>query len=113
MHELSIARSLLHRVDEEARRHQASGVRRVRLRLGELSGVEPELLRSAFELLRAGTLCDSCDLAIERVAATWTCDTCGVAIEPGSALRCPSCRRPASLTAGGEMLLESLELEVA
>lgn len=113
MHEFSIARSLLRRVEAEALKHGASSVRRIQLRLGELSGIEADLLRSAFEILRPGTVCSGADLAIHEVPATWSCAVCGVAIEAGAALRCPRCRRPAQLSAGSETLLEHLEMEVA
>ena len=48
MHEYSIVAALLDRVDREARAHGAERVQRLHLRIGELSGVEVELLRTAW-----------------------------------------------------------------
>jgi hydrogenase nickel incorporation protein HypA/HybF len=47
MHEYSIVGSLMQRVEAEARQRGATSVGRIRIALGELSGVDPELLASA------------------------------------------------------------------
>ncbi len=57
MHEYSIVQSLLDRVDQIAAEYPAPGkggarVERLWLKIGELSGVEVPLLRSAFDLCR-------------------------------------------------------------
>lgn len=113
MHEYSIVQSLLHRVETEARAHGASAVRRVKMRIGELSGLEPELVRSAYDLVRAGGLCAAAELEIIPVAARWVCRACGREVAPGQILRCPVCQAPARLAGGDEIFLDSLELEVA
>ena len=48
MHELSICQALLDQVENVARDHGARRVSRVALRIGALSGIEPELLEHAF-----------------------------------------------------------------
>jgi hydrogenase nickel incorporation protein HypA/HybF len=113
MHEYSIVQALLDRVLDEARSREASAVHRIKVRIGELSGVEPELLASAYTLCRERTLCAEAKLDLERVPARWGCSDCGRAPEPGAALRCPACGGPARLTQGDEILLESIEMEVA
>ena len=64
MHEYSLVQELLGRVEDEARRHGATAVRRVVLRVGELAGVESELLATAFELLRGQTICKDATLQL-------------------------------------------------
>lgn len=110
MHEYSLVASLVDRVEREALAHPGAIVRRVHVRIGELAGVEIELLRTAFETFRARTVCEDTDLEIERIAAAWRCTVCGRAIELGTPLRC--CDRPAKLTAGDDIILEQIELEV-
>jgi hydrogenase nickel incorporation protein HypA/HybF len=56
MHEYSIVQSLFDRIDEQAEAHGAQSVTRVRLRIGSLSGVEVELLESAYDLFRRPAL---------------------------------------------------------
>lgn len=112
MHELSIASSLLDLVDEHARREHAARVLRVRIQVGEVAGVELDLLRRAFELAREGTPCREAELEIELMPARWECRKCGGAIVPEEGLSCASCGAPAVLTGGAELVLERIEMEV-
>ena len=112
MHEFSIVQALLGRIEEQARAHGATAVRRVSLRIGELSGVEPDLLASAYEVFRDRTACARAELDVERVPACWVCASCGTPVPRGAALVCPACLAPARLAAGDEIVLERIELEV-
>lgn len=113
MHEASLVQALLDRVGELARTHHASAVHRVAVRLGTLSGVEPELLALAYDALRAGTVCAGAPLDIGRVEARWECPGCGRAFTAGEALSCACCGRPARLAQGDELMLDRIEMEVA
>ena len=55
MHEYSIVQALLERVAAEARARRATSVHRLTIRIGELSGVEPELLATAYATFRERT----------------------------------------------------------
>ena len=112
MHEYSVGQALLERIEAEARARGAVAVHRVRLTIGDQSGIEPELLASAFDILRERTICATAILDIDRTPAVWACSGCGAAIEPGGALRCPRCAAPARLVSGDEIVLAQLELEV-
>ena len=113
MHEYSIVQALLDLVGAEARKHKATGVRRIRVRVGELSGVEPELLLSAYNLVREHSVCQGADLEIHQVGARWTCPQCATDLPTGQRLQCTACGGPARLAAGDEIILEQVELEVA
>ena len=112
MHEYGLMAALMERVEQEAAAHGALAVHRVRVQIGELSGVEPELLDSAFAIVRAGTICDRAVLDIERVAARWECGRCHRPVNAGEHLQCGVCGAPAVLAAGDEILLGQIELEV-
>jgi hydrogenase nickel incorporation protein HypA/HybF len=112
MHEYSIVQELVARVEDLSRLHRAQSVRRLVLRIGELSGVEAGLLSTAYDTFRERTCCENADLAIEPVAARWACPACGAAIPRGSALRCGSCGRSARLLEGDEIILARVEMEV-
>ena len=62
MHEYSLVRALLDRVDAEVERREATAVYRIRVRLGELSGVDPELFERAFEMARIPTASATAEL---------------------------------------------------
>ena len=113
MHEASLVQALLDRVGELAREHQATAVHRVAVRLGALSGVEPELLALAYDALRAGTVCAGAPLDIGRVEARWECPGCGRAFSAVEPLSCACCARPARLAQGDELMLDRIEMEVA
>lgn len=112
MHEYSIVSALLARVEAEARAHGAETVHRIRVRIGELSGVERDLLEAAYELARERTLCEKAELEVVPIEARWACSSCESAIPKGAILRCPSCDVPAHLAEGDEILLERVEMEV-
>jgi hydrogenase nickel incorporation protein HypA/HybF len=113
MHEYSLVQSLVTRVEEEARRRSALAVHRLSVRVGELSGVDPELLLTAYETFRAGTICENAPLTLTRVAASWSCPRCKAPIAKGAVLRCPACEVPAKLDDGSDALtLDGIEMEV-
>ncbi len=86
-------------------------VHRLAVRIGSLSGVEPELFASAFTLVRQGLLADAA-LEIHRCEASWECPRCHAAIPSGAVLRWTACDEPARLRCGDEILLEQIEMEV-
>ena len=112
MHEYSIGQALMDRIEIEASARGATAVHRVRLTVGEVSGIEPELLASAFEILRERTICQHAVLDISRIPARWACPTCTTAIQAGGVLRCPACGEAARLVGGDEIVLAQLVMEV-
>ena len=113
VHEVSLVSSLLDRVEAEARARHATAVHRIHLKIGELSGVETDLFRSAYEMLRERSLCAGAELEIEAEAARWRCAECGGERESGAGLRCGTCDRPLGLAAGDGIILQRIEMEVA
>ena len=113
MHEYSIVQALLDRVAVEARSHGAIAVHRIRVQIGEASGVESDLLETAFELARTATLGKAAELEVVPVPARWECGSCGNEIVQGGILRCGLCEQPARLVQGDEIVLERIEMEAA
>ena len=111
MHEYSLVRAMVDRVEQEARSRNATAVSRLAVRIGAMSGVEPELFASAFTLCREGMLAAT-ELDIRRSEAVWACSTCAASIPAGGVLRCGACGAPAKLVTGDEILLEQIEMEV-
>jgi hydrogenase nickel insertion protein HypA len=112
MHEGSIVQALLDRVDEEVARLGATAVHRVHVSVGDGAGVDRELLALAWDALRAGSPCADAPLRIRSVAVRWTCLSCGTDRPPGAPLQCPECGDRPAQTAGGELTLDRVELEV-
>ena len=113
MHEYSIVAALVDQVEvARAAAPPQARVQRVHVAIGELAGVEIELLRTAFVTFRERTVCEAAELSVRAVAAEWRCPGCGQPLEKGAILRCPDCGRPARLAHGDEIILERIELEV-
>ena len=105
--------ALLERVDREVARRGATRVHGVRVCIGELAGVEIELLRTAYDTIRRGTPCEEAPLEISSVEARWECPRCATAMVRGRALQCGTCGAAARLASGDEIVLDRIEMEVA
>lgn len=116
MHEYSIIQSLVESVAAAVGKRDASEqrtVHRVDVAIGELAGVDCALLATAFEVFRAGTICEHAALTIDRIPARWECPRCHGEVERGGFLRCALCDAPARIREGDEIVLQRIELEVA
>jgi hydrogenase nickel incorporation protein HypA/HybF len=82
------------------------------VRVGELGGVNADMLLAAYELARGGTVCAGAPLDIAAVPARWACDACGREVTGDGPRRCQACGAPARLIAGDDLVLERIELEV-
>ncbi len=113
MHELSICQGLMRQVTAIAQQHHARSVSLIRLRIGPLSGVEPELLMQAFPIASAGTVAANATLTVERQAVRVRCRQCGAETEAtANRLVCGECGHwQTQLVSGDEMILQSVELE--
>jgi hydrogenase nickel incorporation protein HypA/HybF len=112
MHEYSIVQSLVDSVALAVGTRDAA-VSEVHVGIGEMSGVDCGLLTTAYEVFRAGTLCEHASLTIDRIPVNWQCPRCHVQIANGAFLRCADCNEPAELASGDEIILQRIELEVA
>ena len=112
MHELSIAEGLVRQALAGLKEH--AGGRKVtglHVEVGELSGVVPELLASAFPLAAEGTALAGAKLHIKKVAVEFACLRCGKRFGRG-AVKCPACGSDdVELAAGREANLTALEVE--
>ncbi len=112
MHELSLCEALFEQVDAAIAAQSRAVVRLVRVRVGELAGLEPELFRTAFEVTRAERGHALAELELVYEAAVWTCVDCRAEVGRGGALRCAVCGGPARLSKGADLILERVEMEV-
>ncbi len=115
MHELSVCQALIDQVRRIAGERGAHGVERIVLRIGPLSGIEPDLLRNAFPLASAGSIAERAQLVIRPQPLQVRCPACGQLSEVSTNdLSCRTCGEwRTTLESGDAMLLESLELIVA
>ena len=114
VHELSVCQALLAQVVEIATDRGASAVLRITVEVGPLSGVEPGLLASAFEIVRAGSCAAGAILLIETTAITISCLICGAESQTApNRLLCATCGGYRTRVVGGdELRLRGVELRV-
>jgi hydrogenase nickel incorporation protein HypA/HybF len=113
VHELSIAQSLLDSVRSELAARGNPRVTRVGMRVGEISGVQPDALQFSFEVIVKGTELEQAVLDIERIPFTYRCAACRHEF-PVVAFRveCPACGGEKGVAIGGdELQLAYLEVE--
>jgi hydrogenase nickel incorporation protein HypA/HybF len=101
------------KVQAEAARRGALTIDRVHVRIGEMSGVDRDLLATAYLIYRERTMCERAPLEITAIPASWVCRECGAAVRPGGPLQCRECGAPAVLQQGDEIVLDRIEMEVA
>jgi hydrogenase nickel incorporation protein HypA/HybF len=113
VHELSLVASVFDVLEEKAREHGAARVTRVILRIGRMSGVVPDLIRSAFEVYKKGTLADGASLEIVEVPVRIRCPECGgETVREEAGFACAGCgSRRVEIVEGRELLVEKIELE--
>ena len=113
MHEYSIVQSLLDSCEENAKANDASKVTKVVVKIGVMSGVEPELLKTAFDTFKEKTVCESAEFIMNIQPILIRCDSC----KSESTLEkleycCPKCQSiELEVLDGEDMYLMQLELE--
>jgi hydrogenase nickel incorporation protein HypA/HybF len=110
MHEVAIMQEAVRLAAEAAGGRR---VRTLRLRIGVLSGVVPEAIRFAFDVVTRDTLAAGAALEIESVPAVAWCAACAAEFPTADFFsECPRCRTVnGGLRRGREMEIASVELE--
>ncbi len=111
MHEAAIAESLLEQVRSFA--PEGSRVATVRIEVGGLEHIEPEVMDVVWRALVLGSPYEGAELAVERVPLRVRCRACGAESQPDdlAILTCGVCDavRPEVIEGSG-ILLRSLEV---
>lgn len=113
MHELSIAQSLLDIIDKEIAPYGKAHVIGVRLRVGSFSGIVPDALRFAFEVLSKEGSAYGAALEIEIVPLRIRCNTCKEVFSAEDPFMiCPRCEGfDVEMISGKELEIKELEIE--
>lgn len=113
MHELSIAQAVVDRAHAISKENGGARVTRIGLRIGAISGVEPEALRFGLDALTKATAFDGVVVDIELCKRKQRCTKCGHVFEPeGFQSGCPACPSSESVCiAGNELDVTYFELE--
>ncbi len=106
VHEMGLAAEI-HRIARQTADSNGGGpLELVKVAVGELAAVEPDLLDYAWRAVVAGTADDAAILLVEWKRASQHCSSCGEIAEraAGSWLRlCPRCAGPLAVAGGDEL----------
>jgi hydrogenase nickel incorporation protein HypA/HybF len=117
MHEISLMQEALAIAIEQSQAQGATQIHRLEFHVGDLSGVVPEALAFAFEVVSAGTLAQNADLSLKTVPVRCYCCRCQQEFYPASSgisfwvYECPQCHDVSTDIRQGKTLeLASVEI---
>jgi hydrogenase nickel incorporation protein HypA/HybF len=112
MHEVGLMQRTLEIALEHAARHRAQRICRMTLRVGAISGVMPEALSFAFDVITLGTIAEGASLELESVSVVCFCPACEQEFAPPDLFyECPRCHRlSAEVRQGQELELAHVEV---
>ncbi len=113
MHEFSIVQSLLEQCEDQVIKNKVKKVTKVVVKIGVLSGVEPDLLISAFDSFKEKTVCDGAEFVLNIQPILVKCNSCNAkSILKKFEYICPECKsNDLEVLDGEDMFLMSLEME--
>jgi len=113
MHEYSIVTSLIELCEEQMVKNNASKILKINIAIGKLSGVEPMLLKSAFDTFKEDGATRDAELVVDIKDVVLRCKKCNFEYSPkGDEYGCQKCNSDEYKIVGGEeMHLMSLEME--
>lgn len=113
MHEFSIVGSLLDLCEKHAKENEAKKVLQVEIKVGKLSGIEPHLMKTAFDTFKEKTICEEAVLVMHLEELVLYCATCKQeSVLDKNEFFCPKCQSTdVTSVAGEEMYLMRLEME--
>lgn len=112
MHEMSLCEGVREVIEDQARTHAVTAVRRVRLEIGRFSGVEKDALAFAFDVVMRGSVAEGAALEMIDIPGRATCFDCAREVEIEDRLDpCPNCGSGRLMPVGGdEMRIKDLEV---
>lgn len=113
MHEMSIAVELVRQLEDLAGEHRLERIEVVWLAAGEMRGLVPEAMCSAFQYAAEGTCAEGAVLDLEIVPAVAECRKCGHRFRPAiDSFFCVRCEEAdVTLIEGDDILLTSISCQ--
>ncbi|MBE9069837.1 hydrogenase maturation nickel metallochaperone HypA [Leptolyngbya cf. ectocarpi LEGE 11479] len=112
MHEISLMQAALTVALDHAQAQGAQHIHRLQLQVGDLSGVDPEALAFAFDVVTRGTLAEKAELELIPVPVVCYCSSCQQMFQPLDwVYECPCCHQLSTdIRQGRTLELASLEI---
>ncbi len=92
MHELAMVENIITIVQDEMAKSACSRIKEVNIRLGTLTGLDPEALMFGFETATAGSPLSGTRLVVDQISAKGRCLKCSVEFSIDDLVfLCPEC----------------------
>ncbi|MFG6100089.1 hydrogenase maturation nickel metallochaperone HypA [Leptothoe sp. ISB3NOV94-8A] len=112
MHEIGLIQTALSVALDHAQDQGARQIHRIQLQVGELSGVDPDALAFAFDVVSGGTLAEKAELELIPIPVRCYCSSCQQIFQPSDwVYKCPRCHQLSTdIRQGKTLALTSLEI---
>jgi hydrogenase nickel incorporation protein HypA/HybF len=111
MHEIGMFQEALDQAFAQATAHGAQRIGHIVVRIGAESGVEPNVIAFAFDVLTRDTIAAGATLEIEPVGVVCACPQCRISFAPVDALHlCPQCQQVANIVQGREFGIATIDM---
>lgn len=112
MHEMSLAEGIRGIVEDQARAHGFSRVKKLRLEIGRFAGVEKSALSFAWDVVMQGSPAEGAELEMLDLPGSALCYDCMKTVEIADRLDpCPLCGGGKLIPQGGdEMRVKDMEV---
>ena len=113
MHEIGIMEHTLEIAITSAKKQNASKINQITMNIGKLSGVIPDALEFAFDVLTNKTIAENAILKINTIPVICYCNACQENFSPQEwFFECPKCHQFSNnILQGKEIELISVEIE--
>jgi hydrogenase nickel incorporation protein HypA/HybF len=114
MHEISLVKNIFGSLDSVYAEQERKSIKKIYLKVGLLSNVEPILMQNAFEAVVATERKDysQCELQIEVLPILVYCDECRKESEVINYKFVCACNRPTNnIVQGNELMISGVEIE--
>jgi hydrogenase nickel incorporation protein HypA/HybF len=93
MHEVGIAQGLLDIAIENCKKRGYQRIKSIKIKVGRASGVVPDSLLFAFDVMKMGTIAENASLTIDEVPVSGFCENCkkNFTVEEAFVISCPLC----------------------
>ncbi len=113
MHEIGIMEQTLEIAIQNAQAQNANKIEKITMEIGKISGVVPEALKFAFDVVSKNTIAENATFIINNIPIICYCDSCQQNFYPQEwFFECPNCLEFSNnIIQGKEIKLLSVEID--
>lgn len=113
MHELAVTKGLLKICLEEGEKHKIKKIRKINIKVGELTDLLPACIEYYFNIVSKDTIAENTKINVENIPVEIKCNECGYSGVLGkNNYVCPKCKGIVyEITKGKEFYLDTMEVD--